>query len=365
MYMDLNLFVLIYILFFIFSIKIGLFERKGLILINEGKYGLNLMKSLSKKFNWNFFIYPSIIFGYLGSFFMLYILIDSLFSKTASVSPVIPGVRIPGSEFYLPFWYGLLAIFLLLIIHETAHGVISYYYGVNVKSSGFGLLTILPFAFVKPEERKLNKLNSFKKVAIYSAGAFANILTAVIATLAIFSLSFYVSDQVEIDNLEVNYLIEDYPISSSELAVGDKITYLDNMPVNDYSKIFKSKKKGDSIIIETESGKTFDVNSVYIDEANPAKFGIGFKLNYDSSNIFISLILNLISFLYYFSILSIGVGLFNLLPLGPLDGGKMFYELSGKIFGKYYQNKVFIYVSLITFLLLIWSLLRPITQTFI
>jgi len=363
--MELNLFILIYLLFFLFSVKIGLFDRKGLILINEGKYGLKLMKNLSKKFNWNFFIYPSIIFGYLGSFFMLYILIDSLFSKTTSVSPVIPGVRIPGSEFYLPFWYGLLAIFLLLVIHETAHGVISYYYNVPVKSSGFGLLTILPFAFVKPEERKLNKLTSFKKVAIYSAGAFANILTAIIATILIFSLSFYVSDKLEINNLEVNYLTEDYPIYTSELEIGDKIILLDNLPVNDYSKIFNSKKAGDTINIETKSGKKIEINSVYIDESNPAKYGIGFQLNYESSNTIMSIILSLISFLYYFSILSIGVGLFNLLPLGPLDGGKMFYELSGALFGKYYQNKVFIYVSLITFLVLIWSLLRPITQTFI
>ncbi len=355
----------IYVLFFIFLTKIGLFSRKGIILINEGKYGLNLMHKLSKRFNWNMFVYPSVIIGYLGSFFILYILVKSAFENTASVSPVIPGVRIPGSEFYLPFWYGLAAIFLLLVIHEMSHGIISNYYNVKVKSSGFGLLAILPFAFVKPDERGLNKLSRFKKMAIYSAGSFSNLVTGILALFLIFGLSSLVSDNLEINNLEINYLLEDFPIKSSGLEVGDKIILLDNNSVTNYMDIFSSKKEGESILLTLDSGEEYIIDSIYDIETNNTRFGLGFSLNYDEENLFYSGILKFISFLYYFSILSFGVGLFNLLPLGPIDGGKMFFELLGTKLNKTNQNKVFIIVSLLTFLLLVWSLLRPITQTFI
>jgi len=58
--------------------------------------------------------------------------------------------------------------------------------------------------------------------------------------------------------------------------------------------------------------------------------------------------------------LSLGVGLFNLLPLGPLDGGKMIKDgMVALTKREKASNRVFIYLSLLTFLMLLVSIFRP------
>ena len=42
------------------------------------------------------------------------------------VSIVIPGVEMPGSSIYIPFFYGLIALATVLIVHEFSHGFIAY-----------------------------------------------------------------------------------------------------------------------------------------------------------------------------------------------------------------------------------------------
>ena len=50
-------------------------------------------------------------------------------------------------------------------------------------------------------------------------------------------------------------------------------------------------------------------------------------------------------FLYWVFIFSIGIGLFNLLPLGPIDGGRMFYVSSLKIMSKKTAFKVLKFIT--------------------
>jgi len=62
-------------------------------------------------------------------------------------------------------------------------------------------------------------------------------------------------------------------------------------------------------------------------------------------------------------ILNIGIGLFNLLPLGPLDGGRMFQLVVNRYFGKKKGNKIWYHVSLIflaiVVTIILFSFLKP------
>jgi Zn-dependent protease len=64
----------------------------------------------------------------------------------------------------------------------------------------------------------------------------------------------------------------------------------------------------------------------------------------------------LFTFLFWIFALNLGIGLFNLLPLKPLDGGLIFEEISNKIF-KDKGRIVATIVSILTLSLLLTNLL--------
>lgn len=80
--------------------------------------------------------------------------IPSIF-ETPSVSILIPGVDIPGSQIYVPFIYGLIGLATVVIIHEFSHGIQSVCEKIPIKSMGLLLFFILPGAFVEPDEKSL------------------------------------------------------------------------------------------------------------------------------------------------------------------------------------------------------------------
>ena len=65
----------------------------------------------------------------------------------------------------------------------------------------------------------------------------------------------------------------------------------------------------------------------------------------------------------FLALLNLGVGMFNLLPLGPLDGGRMFQLVLYKMFEKEKADKAFKAVGLLLLVIvavhLVFAFLRP------
>ena len=98
-------------------------RHAGIIFIYETKIGIKLMDRLAKyeRF-WKVWSYIGIPVGYIGMGFIFYFLFNTFIFPTpeATVSPIIPGVKIPGSNFFLPFWHGIIAVsYTHLRAHET------------------------------------------------------------------------------------------------------------------------------------------------------------------------------------------------------------------------------------------------------
>lgn len=91
---------------------------------------------------------------------------------------------IPGLNPYLPITYGLAALFVTIVIHEAGHGVIARVYNVRVDSTGIVLLLGIPIgAFVNIERDELAKATLKQKSAVLTAGPLNNMILAG-ATLA-------------------------------------------------------------------------------------------------------------------------------------------------------------------------------------
>jgi len=101
---------------------------------------------------------------------------------------------IPGLNEYIPFLWGWIALFVTMLVHEFAHGILSRVEGVRVKSMGIVTLLVAPIAaFVEPDEEDLfgtkNKpplVNRAARIRILSAGVIANFMVAALAMALFF-----------------------------------------------------------------------------------------------------------------------------------------------------------------------------------
>jgi membrane-associated protease RseP (regulator of RpoE activity) len=84
---------------------------------------------------------------------------------------------IPGLNEYIPFVWGWIALFVTMVVHEFAHGILSRVEGVRVKSMGIVAVLFAPIAaFVEPDDTDL--FGSKDQPAIVSKGARIRILSA-------------------------------------------------------------------------------------------------------------------------------------------------------------------------------------------
>jgi membrane-associated protease RseP (regulator of RpoE activity) len=100
---------------------------------------------------------------------------------------------IPGLNEYIPFIWGWIALFVTLLVHEFAHGILSKVEGVRVKSMGIVTVLIAPIAaFVEPDDEELfggkdrpPLVDKRARIRILSAGVISNFIVAA-AALALF-----------------------------------------------------------------------------------------------------------------------------------------------------------------------------------
>lgn len=94
---------------------------------------------------------------------------------------------IPGLNPYLPITYGWIALIVTIVIHEAGHGIIARIYNVRVDSTGLVLLLGLPIgAFVNIERDELNKVTLKKKSSILTAGPLNNMILAGVSLAALY-----------------------------------------------------------------------------------------------------------------------------------------------------------------------------------
>ncbi len=106
--------------------------------------------------------------------------------NVGSIEPTA-NLLIPGLNPYLPITYGWIALIVTIVIHEAGHGIIARIYNVRVDSTGLVLFLGLPIgAFVNIERDELNKVTLKKKSAILTAGPLNNMILAGLSLAALY-----------------------------------------------------------------------------------------------------------------------------------------------------------------------------------
>ena len=378
---DLIFAVIFYGLIFLFYLKHkDKFEIQNKIFaLYKTQLGIKLMDKYSKIFPrfLNFLGYISIITGFIGMIFIFYTIIKGTYNLIYDsflgiqiqpvLAPVLPGISIPGLP-TLSFWHWVIAIFVVAVIHEFSHGVFARLYNLKIKSSGFAFLGPILAAFVEPDEKALNKKNKMQQLSIISAGPFSNILLAFLVLL-IFNFIFlplqtnlFMSDGLALVNVEKNS-----PADLAQLSQGMIIKQINGEIIHDQKQLVSliQQSEGKSIKIATDKGE-FVVNP----EQKEERYYIGFSVTNnvivrESIPEFVLPLTKWFNMLFFWIwVISLGIGLFNLLPLGPIDGGRMFYVAMLNFFEKKKAMKIFKGASLLCLTLILINLLPYLLKLF-
>ncbi|MBI2580641.1 site-2 protease family protein [Candidatus Woesearchaeota archaeon] len=365
-------YLLIALLVFIYRRKFQ-FQLK-FIAICRTKLGLGLMDRIASRHRElvKLFGYIGIGAGFLSMLFIVLILVQSVFTlltvpgSPSPISPVLPGVRVPGvpDGFFVPFVQGIIAIFIIAVVHEFAHGVVARAHDVRVKSSGPAIIGPILAAFVEPDDTQLKKKDDVVNYSIFAAGTFSNIVLMLVIMLLLSAVfapvgsAFFREEGVMLKSVEPGS-----PADAAGLQPGTQIKAIGAQPISslrDILNVLQFTPPNQTVVFS--DGKTeYAVVAGYNEKFRPrGYFGIIMEpLLRNRDTVFFGVFSWLQGLLALTATLSLGIGLANMIPVGPLDGGKMLHLALQRVRGEQKANKAFVRISLLL-LIVILFLLSPI-----
>lgn len=278
---------------------------------------------------WKVYGDVGIALGFLGMAYVFYALtktglkVIQTGGKQAGVQLVIPGVTVP-------LWYGLVGLAVVMVVHELSHGVVARAEKLPLKSVGLVLLVVIPGAFVEPDEEKLNKAPLRTRLRVYGAGSMANILTGITAVLL---MTYAVSPLLVPAGIAVSDVVKGSP-ADGVLQKGDVILAInghETKTLEQFAEIMNKTRPGETVKMRVlREGKEIQVELTLGE--HPEKPGKGYIGIYPAQHVVSRIghewiVLPLFFSLYWIYLLNIGIGLMNLFPLVPLDGGRMFEDV--------------------------------------
>lgn len=353
------------------------FEFKSGLILRRSTKGKEFIYKFSEKYEKHLKVIGTlgIIIGVLASIYGSYLLFKSTFeifsnkvkeSTLRIVLPSVEGVNMPGFVLGVPFWYWIIAVFVVMFIHEPMHAFLARAEKIDIKSFGVLLFIILPGAFVEPNERQLKRKPLLSKLRVFAAGSFGNIIVAGIMILLIIGFNNIVPIFIQPIGIGFESLMAGSYAESSELnGIIIKINDIDVKTLEDLSNAMKDIKPGDEIQVTTTKG-TYTIKTIS-DPDNQQRALIGIQKPYVEylsisnkpvSRSTISIIEWFDGLFAWIFILNLGVGVFNLFPLKPLDGGLMMEAITQHFFkekGKIVAN----YISIFFLLLILFNLFGP------
>jgi membrane-associated protease RseP (regulator of RpoE activity) len=285
---------------------------------------------------------------------------------------------IPGLNPYLPWTYGWIALVLTIIIHEAGHGIVARVYGVRVESTGLVLILGIPIgAFVNIEREELARTRLKEKSAILTAGPMNNMI---VAGLSLGLLYIVVSTLVPLPQQDgIQYGVEIMTVGDGSLAnsigleKGDVILDIEGDRVEhieDLSRLLQSNL-GNNVAITWRDTNDQEITKIASIPArvqpNTGILGVTitnvspdpefvlsrYKSAFGSNPIAILLPPTMAegsvpysdlmapkysstlgssfpiiaNFLFWLWFINFNVGIFNALPIGPLDGCQLYNSL--------------------------------------
>lgn len=287
----------------------------------------------------------SIVAGAIMMVFAVWFLLNNLIhffadsGKFSEVTLLIPGVTIRSVPNLV---YFLLAAPIVLVVHEVAHGIVARLERIRVKSGGFAIIIALIAGFVEPDEDEFNRARRVSKVRVIAAGSTSNILLSfLVASLLIFNPAF--GNVLELLSPQVRSIFYNDPIgvpvvqviggsgaAQAGMHAGDIITAINDTEVKTPADLARVKLvPGEQVSVSIlRDGEPMRLTvTVMGAEDDPSRGMIGiirdvFPYMPPKVPFWIPWPHEVFMFLLWLWMLSFFIGIFNMLPMLPLDGEK-------------------------------------------
>lgn len=180
--------------------------------------------------------------------FAMGLVIASLFSESTSSSPsesaqsamvpskdaarleiLLPGVNLPLNQIV----YYIMALLICSVVHEAGHAIAAVLEDVPVIGFGLQLMFVIPVAFTEIDTDHFQSAKLWKKLKIYCAGIWNNILLAgwsyiILLLLPLLLSPIYISNEA----VFITKIKQNAPIRGENgLYIGDTITRINDCPV--------------------------------------------------------------------------------------------------------------------------------------
>jgi len=180
-------------------------KRQGWIFLYHSKVGLQFIDWVAKKFEKILrpMEYVVITSGYILMASIVWLLTFSVYryvtlpipEQLVNIPPIAPLIpyfpRLFNLDAFFPplyFTYFLIALAIVAVSHEFAHGFFARLNGIKIKTTGLAFFGPFFGAFVEPDEKKMYKSKKFSQLSILAAGTFANVVLTVIFIFRIVGL---------------------------------------------------------------------------------------------------------------------------------------------------------------------------------
>src|SRR5438132_1574172 len=289
--------------------------------------------------------------------FVIYSFINNavgLFRHSSSAGPTLLIIPLPGLTLGRDiFPYILLAIAVLLIPHEMAHGIASVLDKVPIKSSGVFMAVFLPGGFVEIDEENLAKRKARTKLRVFAAGSFTNVATWGLVLLLLVALY-----QPAPTGVLVTGFTNGSPAQANNLPQWSIITQVNNNATPDAQHLglyLSTLRPNSTVTVHLSNPSQTLTFATGKSDTNSSRAILGVitanyvPLRYQFLPVTSSY--QLLTAFSWMQLILLGVALVNILPLFPFDGDRYLDTVLG-VLGLKSTKNVRIVASVISLSLL-------------
>jgi membrane-associated protease RseP (regulator of RpoE activity) len=163
---------------------------------------------------------------------------------------------LPGINEYVPSTLAVWLAFIITIgVHEFGHAILCRVENIKVKTMG-ALIAVIPIGFfVEPDEEELDKTKGMAKVRMFGAGITNNLVVGFSCFLL---LILFMGLITPVSQPVIQGVYKDYPAASAGIPPGSIVTAVNGVPVAsriDVSTILNTTKPGNTLTLTAEKDK--------------------------------------------------------------------------------------------------------------
>ncbi len=253
--------------------------------------------------------------------------------------PILPGINMPLAE-------GVLALAVLLFIHELSHGILSRIGKVRLDSAGVLLFGIIPVgAFIDPDEKSLLKKAVDVQTRVFAAGSASNLFLFMVAFFALSGFEVFTAPYLD-KNVYISSVDLGSPAFEAGIKPGDQLASVDQLPItwDNYAQLGAYISQKESVTIRTDKA-AYTIQPKKTEETTTIGLRISPQQRYLPAFFWLGFIKNTLGLILVLNFL---VGVINLVPLFMAFDGYRILTIHNK---NQLMVKIIAYSLLVMFLL--------------